>query len=165
MVTASRYHRVLARKAGRADLRLAAMALASSPDPERFVAESSGSSRTVAEYLLAEMLECQPPGVQQLLLRTALLDRVNDELADLLPGHPGSERILLDIEDANAFVVSLDPARTWFRYTTSSLTCSAWSCAGGSPKNCRPCTGSPHSGLPSQDRAHPAPAGLASSPR
>ena len=99
-----------------AGLRLAAMSLASSPDPERFVAEFSGSSRTVAEYLLAEMLECQPPGVQQLLLRTALLDRVNGELADLLTGHPGSERILLDLEDANAFVVSLDPARSWFRY-------------------------------------------------
>ena len=99
-----------------AGLRLAAMSLASSPDPEGFVAEFSGSSRTVAEYLLAEMLECQPAEVQQLLLRTSLLDRVNGELADLLTGHPGSERILLDLEDANAFVVSLDPARTWFRY-------------------------------------------------
>ena len=99
-----------------AGLRLAAMSLASSPDPERFVAEFSGSSRTVAEYLLAEMLDCQPPGVQHLLLRTALLDRVNGELADLLTGHSGSERILLDLEDANAFVVSLDPDRTWFRY-------------------------------------------------
>jgi LuxR family transcriptional regulator, maltose regulon positive regulatory protein len=99
-----------------AGLRLAAISLATSPDPERFVAEFSGSSRTVAEYLLAEMLECQPADVQQLLLRTALLDRVNGELADLLTGHPGSERILLGLEDANAFVVSLDPARTWFRY-------------------------------------------------
>jgi LuxR family maltose regulon positive regulatory protein len=99
-----------------AGLRLAAISLASSPDPERFVAEFSGSSRTVAEYLLAEMLESQPAEVQQLLLRTSLLDRVNGELADLLTGHPGSERILLDLEDANAFVVSLDPARTWFRY-------------------------------------------------
>ncbi len=99
-----------------AGLRLAAIALASSPDPERFLAEFSGSSRTVAEYLLAEMLECQPPEVQQLLLRTSLLDWVNGELADLLTGHPGSERILLDLEDANAFVVSLDPARTRFRY-------------------------------------------------
>jgi LuxR family transcriptional regulator, maltose regulon positive regulatory protein len=99
-----------------AGLRLAAISLASSPDPERFVAEFSGSSRTVAEYLLAEMLECQPAEVQQLLLRTSLLDRVNGELADLLTGHPGSERILLGLEDANAFVLSLDPARTWFRY-------------------------------------------------
>jgi LuxR family maltose regulon positive regulatory protein len=99
-----------------AGLRLAAISLASSLDPERFVAEFSGSSRTVAEYLLAEMLECQPPDVQQLLLRTSLLDRVNGELADLLTGHAGSERILLGLEDANAFVVSIDPARTWFRY-------------------------------------------------
>jgi LuxR family maltose regulon positive regulatory protein len=80
------------------------------------VAEFSGSDRTVAEYLLAEMLERQPDDVQQLLLRTSLLDRVNGELADLLTGRPGSERILLDLEDANAFVVSLDPERRWFRY-------------------------------------------------
>ena len=99
-----------------AGLRLAAISLAGHPDPERFVTEFSGSDRTVAEYLLAEMLERQPPDVQDLLLRTSLLDRVNGELADLLTGRPGSERILLDLEDANAFVESLDPERTWFRY-------------------------------------------------
>ena len=99
-----------------AGLRLAALSLAGHPDPERFVAEFSGSDRTVAEYLLAEMLDRQPPDVQDLLLRTCLLDRVNGELADLLTGRPGSEQILLDLEDANAFVVSLDPGRTWFRY-------------------------------------------------
>jgi len=99
-----------------AGLRLAMISMAGSADPERFVAEFSGSSRTVADYLLAEMLDRQPPEVQQLLLRLSLLDRVNGELADLLTGHPGSERILLGLEDANAFVVSLDAARTWFRY-------------------------------------------------
>jgi LuxR family transcriptional regulator, maltose regulon positive regulatory protein len=99
-----------------AGLRLAAISLAGHPDPERFVAEFSGSDRTVAEYLLAEMLERQPPDVQDLLLRTSLLDRVNGELADLLIGRPGSERILLSLEDANAFVESLDPERAWFRY-------------------------------------------------
>ena len=99
-----------------AGLRLAAISLAGHPDPERFVAEFSGSDRTVAEYLIAEMLERQPPDVQDLLLRTSLLDRVNGELADVLTGRPGSERILLSLEDANAFVESLDPERTWFRY-------------------------------------------------
>jgi len=99
-----------------AGLRLAAISLAGHPDPERFVAEFSGSDRTVAEYLLAEMLDRQPADVQDLLLRTSLFDRVNGELADLLTGRPGSERILLALEDANAFVVSLDPGRTWFRY-------------------------------------------------
>ena len=99
-----------------AGLRLAALSLAGHPDPERFVAEFSGSDRTVAEYLLAEMLERQPADVQDLLLRTSLLDRVNGELADLLTGRPGSEQILLNLEEANAFVESLDPGRTWFRY-------------------------------------------------
>ena len=69
-----------------AGLRLAAIALTGHPDPERFVAEFSGSNRTVAEYLIAEMLDRQPAGVQQLLLRTSILDRVNGELADLLTG-------------------------------------------------------------------------------
>jgi len=99
-----------------AGVRLAAISLAGHPDPERFVAEFSGSDRTVAEYLVAEMLERQPADVQDLLLRTSLLDRVNGELADLLTGRPGSERILLELADANAFVVPLDPERTWFRY-------------------------------------------------
>jgi LuxR family maltose regulon positive regulatory protein len=62
------------------------------------------------------MLDRQPDDVQQLLLGTSLLDRVNGELADLLTGRPGSERILLELEDANTFVVSLDPERRWFRY-------------------------------------------------
>ena len=99
-----------------AGLRLAAISLAGHPDPERFVAEFSGSDRTVAEYLIAEMLDRQPADVQDLLLRTSLLDRVNGELADVLTSRSGSERILLELEDANAFVVSLDPERTWFRY-------------------------------------------------
>jgi LuxR family maltose regulon positive regulatory protein len=99
-----------------AGLRLAALSLVGHTDPERFVAEFSGSDRTVAEYLIAEMLDRQPPDVQDLLLRTSLLDRFNGELADLLTGRPGSERILLDLEDANAFVESLDPERAWFRY-------------------------------------------------
>ena len=103
-----------------AGLRLAAIALAEHTDPVRFVAEFSGSNRTVADYLIAEMLERQPRHVQKLLLRASLLERVNGQLADLMTGYSGSEseseKILLDLEDANTFVVSLDAERTWFRY-------------------------------------------------
>jgi LuxR family maltose regulon positive regulatory protein len=99
-----------------AGLRLAAISLAGHPDPEQFVEEFSGTDRAVAEYLLAEMLDHQPGEVRHLLLRTCLLDCVKGELADLLTDRRDSERILLDLEDANAFVVSLDPGRTWFRY-------------------------------------------------
>jgi LuxR family transcriptional regulator, maltose regulon positive regulatory protein len=99
-----------------AGLRLAALSLAGHPDPERFAAEFSGTERTVTEYLLAEVLERQPSDVRQLLLRTSMLERVNGELADLLTGGSGGERILQGLEEANAFVVSLDAARSWFRY-------------------------------------------------
>ncbi|HXP54572.1 MAG TPA: LuxR C-terminal-related transcriptional regulator [Streptosporangiaceae bacterium] len=99
-----------------AGLRLAALLLGAHPDPLRFAVEFSGTERTVAEYLLAEVLDQQNGEVRQLLLRTSILERVNGELASLLTGDNGGERILQDLEQANAFVVSLDPARSWFRY-------------------------------------------------
>jgi LuxR family transcriptional regulator, maltose regulon positive regulatory protein len=99
-----------------AGLRLAALSLAGHPDPERFAAEFSGSERTVAEYLLAEVLERQSEEVRRLLLRTSMLERVSGDLADLLTGGSDAERILQDLEDAGAFVVSLDGRRSWFRY-------------------------------------------------
>jgi LuxR family transcriptional regulator, maltose regulon positive regulatory protein len=99
-----------------AGLRLAALSLAGHPDAGRFAAEFSGSERTVAEYLLAEVLERQSPQVRRLLLRTSVLERVNGELADLLTGGSGGERVLQDLQEANAFVVALDAPRSWFRY-------------------------------------------------
>lgn len=99
-----------------AGVRLAALSLARHPDPERFAADFSGSERTVAEYLLAEVLDRQPEEVRRLLLRTSVLDRVSGPLADAMLGNSGGQRMLQDLEDANAFVVSLDSSRTWFRY-------------------------------------------------
>jgi LuxR family transcriptional regulator, maltose regulon positive regulatory protein len=111
----------LARLLGRtegwaAGLRLAALSLAGHPDPARFAAEFSGTDRAVAEFLLAEVLERQSEEVRRLLLRTSVLERVSGPLADVLTGSPGGERILQDLEQAGAFVVSLDAGRSWFRY-------------------------------------------------
>jgi LuxR family maltose regulon positive regulatory protein len=99
-----------------AGIRLAALSLRGHDDPERFVVEFSGTDRAIGEYLMTEMLEGQPREVQSMLVRTSIVDRLNDELADLLASRPGSEQMLLELEDANAFVISLDPGRTWFRY-------------------------------------------------
>src|SRR5262249_11049024 len=99
-----------------AGLRLAALSLAGHPDPARLAAEFSGTERTVAEYLLAEVLDRQDNAVRRPLLRTSILERVNGELADLLTGDSGGERVLQDLEAANAFVVALDTGRSWFRY-------------------------------------------------
>ncbi|HEX2311914.1 MAG TPA: hypothetical protein VHH91_14475, partial [Vicinamibacterales bacterium] len=99
-----------------AGLRLAAISLATHPNPERFVSEFSGSERTVAGYLLAEVLVRQPPEVRDLLLRTSLLERVSGPLADALTGGAGAEATLQQLEDRNALVTALDVGRTWFRY-------------------------------------------------
>jgi len=99
-----------------AGLRLAAISLAHHPDPERLVTEFSGSERSVAGYLLAEVLERQPPEVREMLLRTSVLDRVCGPLADFLTAGSGAERMLQELEDGNAFVTSLDAGRSWFRY-------------------------------------------------
>jgi len=64
-----------------AGLRLAALSLAGHEDPARFAAGFSGTERTVAEYLLDEVLDRQPEHVRRLLLRTSILERVNGELA------------------------------------------------------------------------------------
>ncbi|MBV8999439.1 MAG: AAA family ATPase [Solirubrobacterales bacterium] len=99
-----------------AGLRLAAISLAEQPDPDRFIAEFSGSERNVAGYLLAEVLERQPAEVREMLLRTSVLERVCGPLGDFLTGGLGAERMLQELEDANAFVTSIDARRFWFRY-------------------------------------------------
>ena len=99
-----------------AGLRLAAMALARHTAPDRFVAEFAGSERTVADYLLGEVLESLPAEVRRLLLRTCILERVNGALADLLTGRSDGTRMLYELEEANAMVVAVDVGRTWFRY-------------------------------------------------
>ena len=99
-----------------AGVRLAAISLTAHPDPERFVSEFSGSERTVAGYLLAEVLDRQAPEVRELLLRTSILERVSGPLADALTGGTGAEAALQQLEDRNAFVTALDAGRTWFRY-------------------------------------------------
>lgn len=97
-------------------LRLAALSLARHPSPEQFVAEFAGSERTVADYLLGEVLLAQPPEVRDLLLRTCILDRVDGELADLLTGRSDGHRLLHELAEANALVVAVDVGRTSFRY-------------------------------------------------
>jgi LuxR family maltose regulon positive regulatory protein len=98
-----------------AGLRLAVISLSQHPDPGRFVTEFSGSERTVAGYLLEEIPERQPADVREMCC-ARVLERVSGPLADYLTGGAGSERILQELEDVNAFVSSLDVGRSWFRY-------------------------------------------------
>jgi LuxR family maltose regulon positive regulatory protein len=67
-----------------AGLQLAGLALRDRPDPAAFVAAFAGSQRLVADYLLAEVLDRQPPSTRRFLLATGVLDRLCGPLCDSL---------------------------------------------------------------------------------
>jgi LuxR family maltose regulon positive regulatory protein len=86
-----------------AGLRMAAMFLAHSPDREQAARRFAGDAGTVAEYLLAEVLNAQPDGMRRLLLDTSVVDVLRPGLASALAG-PHAERALSFLVHGNAFL-------------------------------------------------------------
>jgi LuxR family transcriptional regulator, maltose regulon positive regulatory protein len=101
--------------------------------PSDVVQALTGSHRFVLDYLVEEVLEQQPPALQEFLLKTSILERLTGTLCDgvtgyqesrqpatapdpLLPQFPDSQSILEYLESANLFIVPLDDERRWFRY-------------------------------------------------
>jgi LuxR family transcriptional regulator, maltose regulon positive regulatory protein len=82
------------------------------------VAAFAGGHRLVADYLLAEVLDRQPPSTRRFLLTTGVLDRLCAPLCDALlaPDAGDSQAVLEELERANLFLVPLDDRRVWFRY-------------------------------------------------
>jgi LuxR family transcriptional regulator, maltose regulon positive regulatory protein len=99
-----------------AGLRLAAVSMQHQPDRHRFVMELAGDERSLAGYLVSEVLERQPAELRSFLVRTCVVDRLSGELADALTGRDDGERTLAQLERANAFVVALGSRRDWYRY-------------------------------------------------
>jgi LuxR family transcriptional regulator, maltose regulon positive regulatory protein len=99
-----------------AGLRLAFLSLQGHPDPTGFVAAFSGDDRTVADYLLSEVLARQPAEDRNFLLDTSVADELTGELADAITGRQDSARQLAELERTSAFVAAIDPRRTWYRY-------------------------------------------------
>ena len=98
-----------------AGLGLAAMFL-SERGPEAGLEEFAGTERTVAEYLVREVLADHPPDVRRFLLLTSVADRVCGELADVLTGDTNGHRTLERLAGENALVTRLGVQRPWFRY-------------------------------------------------
>jgi LuxR family maltose regulon positive regulatory protein len=99
-----------------AGLRLAALSLSGHPDPESFVATFAGDERTVADYLVEEVLHGQPPEVCEFMLRTSVVEKLEPGLADALTGKENGARMLELLERSNAFLLPLDEHRRWYRY-------------------------------------------------
>jgi LuxR family maltose regulon positive regulatory protein len=99
-----------------AGLRIAALSARGSHDMETFVEAFAGDDRTLADYLIAEVLARQPARVREFLLRTSIVDRLGPDLADTLSGGNDGARLLSELEQANAFVSRVPGSGRPFRY-------------------------------------------------
>jgi LuxR family maltose regulon positive regulatory protein len=99
-----------------AGLHLAALSLRGRSDIHEFVECFSGADRNIAEYLMAELLNREPPAVRTFLRRTAILERYTAELCDHVTGGHDAARLLYRAARDDLFLVALDNHGTWFRY-------------------------------------------------
>src|SRR5687767_4973809 len=99
-----------------AALQLAALSMRDREDASAFVESFSGSNRHVLDFLAEEVLERQPEGVRDFLLRTSVLERMSALLCDALTGRNDGDEMLERLERENLFVVPLDDERRWYRY-------------------------------------------------
>ncbi len=100
-----------------AGLQLAALSLSYRSVPGDLTTSFSGKDSYLFNYLLEEVVSCQPPDVQEFLLATSILDRMCGPLCDAILGeHAHGELTLGQLEQQNLFMVALDREGDWHRY-------------------------------------------------
>ncbi len=105
----------------------------------RFVHSFSGSNRFVLDYLAEEVLQRQEPEIQEFLLKTSILDRMNAPLCDAVMGDSGKQSLRLRRpagllgESQSLRGGTGRRARAGTAITISLRTC----CVAGSPRGCR----------------------------
>lgn len=95
-------------------VRLAAISMDGHSDPEQFVKELIAEDGAVAGFLVEEVLNAQPAPVREFLLRTSILDRIGENLADELAGDGRGAAVLPGLARTNALVQRDDEG--WYRY-------------------------------------------------
>ncbi|MBN1122318.1 MAG: helix-turn-helix transcriptional regulator [Anaerolineae bacterium] len=99
-----------------AGLQLAALSMQGQEDIPGFIRAFAGDNRYVVDYLVEEVLKCQPEHIRRFLLQTSILTRMSGPLCDAVTGQENSSEMLQTLEQANLFVVPLDDQRHWYRY-------------------------------------------------
>lgn len=102
-----------------AGLQLAALSLRKREDLPLFVKEFGGSHRFVFDYVRQDILARLPDTLQDFMLQTSTLTRMNAALCQAittLPTQKACQERLEALERANLFVVPLDEQRQWYRY-------------------------------------------------
>lgn len=99
-----------------AGLLLAALSVEQESEPADVIDTFSGDHHYIFDYLAEEVLQRQPPDVQDFLLRTSLPKRFTASLCDALTGRTGSQETIEYLTQANLFTTPLDQTRGWYRY-------------------------------------------------
>lgn len=99
-----------------AGLQLAALSLQQWDDPADFIASFSAYDRYIFDYFTEEVLHGQSETIQNFLLQTSILERLNGALCDAVTEQSKGEEMLMALERANLFVLAIDPQRRWYRY-------------------------------------------------
>jgi LuxR family maltose regulon positive regulatory protein len=98
-----------------AGLRLAGSYL-TAPGTRHSIADFAGDRGIVADYLIGEVLDHQPPEIRRFLMHTSIVDELSGPLADAIMDDVHSQAMLEQLERANAFVVGLGTRPEWFHY-------------------------------------------------
>jgi LuxR family transcriptional regulator, maltose regulon positive regulatory protein len=99
-----------------AGLRLAAISLGAHPDPGQFVTDLAAENSALTGYLVDEVLNAQPPEVQDVLLCTSILEQFSADAAVALAGDERAADMVRALVHANAFVQPMESG--WYRYHT-----------------------------------------------
>jgi LuxR family maltose regulon positive regulatory protein len=99
-----------------AGLQLAAISMRGHEDRAEFIKSFSGGHRLVLDFLIEEVLDQQTEKIQDFLLRTSVLKRLNGSLCNELTDQNDGQATLEFLERANLFIIPLDDERHWYRY-------------------------------------------------
>jgi LuxR family maltose regulon positive regulatory protein len=97
-------------------LQMAALSMAGRKDGSRFIKAFGGGHRFILDFLVQEVLDRQSADVQEFLLDTSILERMTAPLCDAVTDRDDSQTMLLQLEQANLFLIPLDDERRWYRY-------------------------------------------------
>ncbi len=101
-------------------LQVVAISVRGGMDPALLAADLKGDSYHLANFLATEVLERQPEDVREFLLKTSIVDRLCGPLCEAVvrrDAQPGYGSVMLvELENANVFIVALDDQHHWFRY-------------------------------------------------
>ena len=84
--------------------------------PDEWLPEVRGDQRAIADYLLGEVLERQPPELQRFLWDTSILDELTAPLCATVTGRGDAGDVLARLAHENLFVSALDDHDERYRY-------------------------------------------------